>query len=92
MTDIQQMQGSLDRAITRIDELEERIHEIMNDPSAILELKESKRILAIQQRVKITLIQSIQELTPTSNTLIIPEKLSNSIISRVSNFFKKLFN
>ena len=93
MSDIELMQGMLERAITRIDELEQRILEIKGDSSAIVELRESKKLLAIQQRVKITLSQSIQELTPTSNAisnaLIIPVK--EGFLSRMSNLFKKLF-
>jgi hypothetical protein len=92
MSDIELMQQMLERAIIRIDELEERILEIKNVPSAFLELRESKKLLAIQQRVKITLSQSIQELTvnnASSNALIIPVK--ETFLSRMSNLFKNLF-
>ena len=91
MTDIQLMQEMLDRAISRIDELEERIDEIRSNPAALLELKDCKKNLAIQQRVKITLIKSIQELTPSSTALIVPIKPSNSLLVRVGNFFKRIF-
>ena len=85
------MQQMLERTIIRINELEEQILEIKNDPTAILELKEFKKLLAVQVRVKITLSQSIQEMTPTSNALIIPVKTSESFLTRMGNIFKKLF-
>jgi len=87
------MQQMLERAITRITELEDKIQEIKNDPTAILELRESKKLLAVQQRVRITLAQSIQELTPTSNALIIPVKKDapESFLMRMGNMFKNLF-
>ena len=91
MTDVKLMQEMLDRAITKIDELENRIDEIRNNPAALLEFKDCKKNLAIQQRVKITLIKSIQELTPTSTALIVPVKSSNSLLGRVGNFFKRIF-
>ena len=93
MGDIDLMKQMLERAITRITELEDKIQEIKNDPTAILELRESKKLLAVQQRVKITLAQSIQELTPTSNALIIPVKKDapESFLMRMGNMFKNLF-
>ena len=93
MGDIELMQQMLERAITRINELEERIKEIKNNPTAILELRESKKLLAVQQRVKITLTQSIQELTPTSDALIIPikQEVAGSFLMRMGNMFKNLF-
>jgi hypothetical protein len=91
MSDIELMQQMLERTIIRINELEEQILEIKNDPTAILELKEFKKLLAVQLRVKITLSQSIQEMTPTSNALIIPVKSSESFLTRMGNIFKKLF-
>ena len=92
MTDIEQMQQSLDRTITRITELEEQILELKGNPAAITELKDLRKKLAVQQRVKITLIHSIEELTPTSTALTIPSKLPSSFLSKVSGFFKSIFN
>jgi hypothetical protein len=91
MGDIELMQEMLERTITRISDLEEKILEIKETPSAFLELRESKKLLAVQQRVKITLTQSIQELTPTSNALILPVKPSESFLTRIGNIFKSLF-
>ena len=91
MGDIELMQQMLERAILRITELEEKIQELKNDPSAILELRESKKLLSAQERVRITLTQSIQELTPTSNALIIPVKTPESFLTRMGNIFKNLF-
>jgi hypothetical protein len=88
---IELMQDMLERTITRISDLEEKILEIKETPSAFLELRESKKLLAVQQRVKITLTQSIQELTPTSNALILPVKPSESFLTRIGNIFKSLF-
>lgn len=85
------MQEMLERTITRISDLEEKILEIKETPSAFLELRESKKLLAVQQRVKITLTQSIQELTPSSNALIIPVKSSETFLTRIGNIFKSLF-
>jgi hypothetical protein len=91
MGDIELMQEMLERTITRISDLEEKILEIKETPSAFLELRESKKLLAVQQRVKITLTQSIQELTPSSNALIIPVKSSETFLTRIGNIFKSLF-
>ena len=93
MSDVELMQQMLERAITRIAELEETIRGIKNDPTAILELRESKKLLAVQQRVRITLTQSIQELRPTSNALIISVKQGSqeSFLTRMGNMFKNLF-
>jgi hypothetical protein len=91
MEEIELMQQMLERAIIRITELEEKLQEIKNDPGAILEVRETKKLLATQQRVRITLTQSIQELTPTSNALIIPVKTSESFLTRMSYMFKNLF-
>jgi hypothetical protein len=90
MSDIQQMQDMLERTITSITDLEERILEIKNTPSAFLELKETKKLLAIKQRVRITLTQSIQELTPTNNALILPVKSSESFLTYMGNLFKSM--
>ena len=90
MSEIELMQQMLERVITFINNLEEKICEIKNDPSSIIELKESKRLLAIQQRVRITLIQSIQELTPTTNALILPVKSSESFLTYMGNLFKSM--
>lgn len=90
MSDIELMQQMLERAITRIAELEDTIQRIKNDPTAILEVRESKKLLAIQQRVRITLAHSIQELTPTSNALIVPVKSSESFLTRIGNLFKSI--
>ena len=90
MSEIELMQQMLERVITYISDLEEKICEIKNDPSSIIELKESKRLLAIQQRVRITLTQSIQELTPTTNALILPVKSSESFLTYMGNLFKSM--
>ena len=92
MTDVEQMQQSLDRTLIQITELEEQIQEIKSNPAAAVELKDARKKLAVQQRVKITLIQSIEELTPTSTALIIPSKLPTTFLSKVSGFFKSIFN
>lgn len=90
MSEIELMQQMLERVITYIADLEEKICEIKNDPSSIIELKESKRLLAIQQRVRITLTQSIQELSPTTNALILPVKSSESFLTYMGNLFKSM--
>ena len=91
MGDIELMQQMLERAIIRITELEEKLQEIKNCPTAILEVRETKKLLAAQQRGRITLAQSIQELTPTRNALIIPVKTSESFLTQMGNIFMSLF-
>ena len=91
MGDIELMQEMLERAITRITELEEKIQKLKNDNSAMVELRETKKLLSAQQRVKITLTQSIQELTPTSNALTIRQSTPDSFLTRMGNMFKNLF-
>jgi hypothetical protein len=90
MKDIERMQKLLEDVLTRITELEERVGELKKDPGALSELRSVKAKLATQQRVKITLIQSIQELTPSSNTMTIfsPLKSSKAIINRIASLFR----
>jgi len=90
MKDIERMQKLLEDVLTRITELEERVGELKKDPGTLNELRSVKAKLATQQRVKITLIQSIQELTPSSNTMTIfsPLKSSKAIISRIASLFR----
>jgi len=95
MSDLERMQNLLDIVLTRIEDAEYKIGEwksknrsstSTNSP----EIKELKRILASEQRVKITLIQSIQELTPGSNvvTVFSPLKSSNTFFSKLKNLFR----
>lgn len=90
MKDIERMQKLLEDVLTRITELEERVSELKKDPGALIELRSVKAKLATQQRVKITLIQSIQELTPSSNTMTIfsPLKSSKAILNRIASLFR----
>ena len=90
MKDIERMQKLLEDVLTRITELEERVGELKKDPGALNELRLVKAKLATQQRVKITLIQSIQELTPSSNTMTIfsPLKSSKAILNRIASLFR----
>lgn len=89
------MQSLLDIVLTRIEDTEYKIGEWKSknktcNPATSPEMKELKKVLANQQRVKITLIQSIQELTPGSNvvTVFTPLKSSNAFFSRLKNFFR----
>ena len=89
------MQKLLDIVLTRIEDAEDQIKtwrskNSQSDPSAAIELRNLKKILASQQRVKITLIQSIQELTPGSNvmTVFTPLKPSVGLFSRLKSFFR----
>jgi len=76
MSDVERMQKLLDTVLVRIEELDEKIKEwkaknSQSNPSAAVELRNLKKALAVQVRIKITLIQSIQELSPSSNTMTI---------------------
>ena len=95
MSDLERMQSLLYIVLTRIEDAEYKIGEWKSknktsNPATSTEMKELKRILASQQRVKITLIQSIQELTPGSNavTVFSPLKSSNMFFSKIKNFFR----
>jgi hypothetical protein len=90
MKDIERMQKLLEEVILRISELEEKIAELKKDSGSTLELRSVKTKLATQQRVKITLVQSIQELTPSNNTMTLfnPLKPSKSILGRIAGFFR----
>ena len=90
------MQNLLDTVLVRIGELEESIDEwkrknSQSNPTAMIELKEIKKKLATQQRVKITLIQSIQELNPPSGntTMTLFRPIKSSFVKRFQNLFKK---
>ena len=86
------MQKLLDIVLTRIEDAEDQIKTIKakNNPALAGELLKAKKILASQQRVKITLIQSIQELTPGSNvmTVFTPLKSSTGIFTKLKSFFR----
>ena len=89
------MQKLLDIVLTRIEDAEDQIKtwrskNSQSDPSASMELRNLKKVLASQQRVKITLIQSIQELTPGSNvmTVFTPLKPSVGLFSKLKSFFR----
>jgi hypothetical protein len=95
MSDLETMQKLLDIVLTRIEDTEDQIKSwksknSQSDPSAALELRNLKKILGAQQRAKITLIQSIQELTPGSNvmTIFTPLKAGNSFISKLKSLFR----
>jgi len=95
MSDLETMQKLLDIVLTRIEEAEYDISmwkskNSQSNPASASELRELKKVLAKQQRAKITLIQSIQELTPGSNvmTVFTPLKSSAGLLSRVKSFFR----
>lgn len=92
MSDLETMQKLLDIVLTRIEDAEDQIKTLKakNNPALAGELAKVKKVLASQQRVKITLIQSIQELTPGSNvmTVFTPLKASSGLFSRIKSFFR----
>ena len=93
MSDIETMQRLLDVVITRIEEFEEKIVDVkkkdQKDLKVMAELRDLKKALSSQQRAKITLILSIQELTPSTNvmTIFTPLKRS-SFLSKIRNFLR----
>jgi len=92
MSDLETMQKLLDIVLTRIEDAEDQVKTLKakNNPAFAGELLKVKKLLASQQRVKITLIQSIQELTPGSSvmTLFTPLKHSNGFFSKLKSFFR----
>ena len=92
MSDVERMQSLLDTVLTRIEDLEDQIKSLKSktDARGLFELREAKKKLATQQRVKITLIQSIQDLAPSSNTMTIftPLKMGG-FLSKMKNLFKR---
>jgi len=95
MSDLETMQKLLDIVLTRIENAEDEIKawkskNSQSNPASAIELRNLKKTLASQQRVKITLIQSIQELTPGSNvmTVFTPLKASTGIFSKLKSFFR----
>ena len=85
MSEVKLMQEMLDSVINKIAEIEESISECKNDPSAKMKYMELKKSLATQERVKITLVQSIQELSPSSNTLTTFRK-HTSFLGKIRQF------
>lgn len=95
MSDLETMQKLLDIVLTRIEDVEDKIKSwksknSQSDPSAMMELRNLKKTLSTQQRVKITLIQSIQELTPGSNvmTIFTPLKGGATFFSKIKSLFR----
>jgi len=94
MSELETMQHLLDIVLTRIEAAEDKIKLWKSNNSlssgSSHELRDLKKTLATQQRVKITLIQSIQELSPSSNvmTIFTPLKSSINLLSRVKSFFR----
>jgi hypothetical protein len=95
MSDLETMQKLLDIVLTRIEDAEDKIKtwkskNSQSDPSVAMELRNLKKILSAQQRAKITLIQSIQELTPGSNvmTVFTPLKVNGSFFSKLKSLFR----
>ena len=86
MSDLETMQKLLDIVLTRIEDAEDQLKTLKakNNPALSGEILKVKKLLAGQQRAKITLIQSIQELTPGSNVMTIFTPL------KASGFFSKL--
>jgi len=96
MSDIEQMQKLLDTVLVRITDLEDSIknwktRNSQSNPGAMMELRDLKKKLAAQQRVKITLIQSIQELNPSSEntTMTVFRPIKSSFVKRFQNLFRR---
>jgi hypothetical protein len=85
MSEILLMRKLLNGVLEKINELEEQIK--VNSENTV-ELKNLKKQLMTQTRMKITLIKSIQELTPSENSLTIYNPLKKSIFSRIKSFFR----
>jgi len=91
MSDLETMQKLLDIVLTRIEDAEDQLKVLKakNNPALSGEILKVKKILAGQQRAKITLIQSIQELTPGSNVMTIFTPLkAGGFLSKLKSFFR----
>jgi hypothetical protein len=77
------MQEMLDSVLVKIEDLENSIKSCKSDDPKLSVLKKS---LNVQQRVKITLVQSIQELSPSTNTLAL-FTAPISILTKLKNYF-----
>ena len=92
MNDVERMQKLLEDVILRISELEERVTLLKKNPGPnfTIELRNTKLKLATQQRVKIPLVQSIQELTPSNNTMTLftPLRASKTFFGRIATLFR----
>jgi hypothetical protein len=92
MSDLETMQKLLDIVLTRIEDAEDQLKTLKakNNPALSGEILKVKKLLAGQQRVKITLIQSIQEITPGSNvmTIFTPLKVTGNFFSKLKGFFR----
>jgi len=83
MSEVKLMQEMLDSVLVKIEELEDSIKGCEPGDAKVTELKKS---LNVQQRVKITLIQSIQELSPSTNILTL-FTAPISILTKLKNYF-----
>jgi hypothetical protein len=92
MSDLETMQKLLDIVLTRIEDAEDQLKTLKakNNPALSGEVLKIKKLLAGQQRVKITLIQSIQEITPGSNVMTIfsPLKVNGGFFSKLKSLFR----
>ena len=83
MSEVKLMQEMLDSVLVKIEDLEDSIKSCKSDDPKLSALKKS---LNVQQRVKITLVQSIQELTTSTNTLAL-FTAPISILTKLKNYF-----
>jgi hypothetical protein len=84
MSEVILMQKLLDRTLEKIQDLQEKIKITTDD---FVELKLLKKQIQAQIRIKITLIQSIQELRPSESTVTIYTPLKKSLFSRIKGLF-----
>ena len=83
MSEVKLMQEMLDSVLVKIEDLEDSIKSCKSDDPKLSVLKKS---LNVQQRVKITLVQSIQELSPSTNSLTL-FTAPISILTKLKNYF-----
>jgi hypothetical protein len=83
MSEVKLMQEMLDSVLVKIEDLEDSIKSCKSDDPKLTELNKS---LNVQQRVKITLVQSIQELSPSTNTITL-FTAPVSILTKLKNYF-----
>ena len=83
MSEVKLMQEMLDSVLVKIEELEDSIKSSEPGDPKLTELNKS---LNVQQRVKITLVQSIQELSPSTNTITL-FTAPVSILTKLKNYF-----
>jgi len=88
MSEVELMRKLLNQVIEKRSELQEQIKTSSENNIPSVEIKNLKKQLMTQTRIEITLIKSIEELSPSNNILTLYNPLKKSILSRIKSFFR----